>query len=155
MFVFGDLDLNKTLKIRIFEFNLSNPITTWYYQISCSSDNEIRQVFPIVKLRKKAQSEKKQQLPVKKDYGTIKVYSIFDAITSYVATSIKIQLSYTFLRKISSFRFLFTIFAVYIFIADWILKDMHRNRFSFNYRMTKALSDFVHIEINELKSAVQ
>ena len=38
------------------------------------SDNEIRQVFPVVKLRKKAASEKQQnQPPAKKDYGTIKV----------------------------------------------------------------------------------
>ena len=41
------------------------------------SDNEIREVFPLVKLRKKAAAEKKQQQqlqqPVKKDYGTIKV----------------------------------------------------------------------------------
>jgi len=39
-------------------------------------DNEIRQVFPVVKLRKKAASEKQQQQqqqPAKKDYGTIKV----------------------------------------------------------------------------------
>jgi len=47
-------------------------------------DNEIRQVFPVIKLRKKAQSERKQQQPAKKDYGTIKG-TIKKAISPYKA----------------------------------------------------------------------
>lgn len=49
--------------------------TKSFFDIYIYRDNEIRQVFPMVKLRKKAAAEKKAAVPVvKKDYGTLKVW---------------------------------------------------------------------------------